>query len=58
MQDNPRNRVLSRMGARELTHEEAAEVIGAQCPKRCTLTLCTLDPNGTATDGDTSLGEC
>lgn len=51
------NRVLSRMGARELNKEEVDKVIGANCHKPCTLTLCTLGANGTL-DGDVSLGEC
>lgn len=52
------NRVLSRMGARELNKEEVDAVIGAGCGKNpCTLTLCTIDSTG-ARDGDVSLGEC
>jgi len=56
MSNQSDTRVLSRMGARELTQEEAAVVTGAQCTKRCTLTLCSIDANGKAFDGD--LGEC
>jgi hypothetical protein len=52
------NRVLSRMGARELNKEEVDAVIGAGCGKNpCTLTVCTIDSTG-ARDGDVSLGEC
>ena len=51
-------RVLSRVGARELTGEEVAAVVGSQCQQRCTLTLCSIDANGKAFDGDVSLGEC
>ena len=53
------NRVLSRMGARELKKEEVDAVIGAGCNPHnpCTLTLCTIDSTG-AKDGDVSLGEC
>ena len=53
------NRVLSRRGARELSKAEVDKVIGADCHKQpCTLTLCTIDATGKATDGDVSLGEC
>ena len=53
------NRVLSRMGARELSKAEVDKVLGASCHKPpCTLTLCTIDATGKATDGDVSLGEC
>ena len=52
------DRVLSRMGARELTGEEVTAVVGTQCGHRvCTTTLCTIDSAG-AHDGDVSLGEC
>jgi len=52
------DRVLSRMGARELTGEEVTAVVGTQCGHRvCTTTLCTIDSTG-AHDGDVSLGEC
>jgi hypothetical protein len=50
---NHGNRVLSRMGARELTAEELTKVSGSQT----TDTVCTFFPNG-STDGDTFLGEC
>ena len=53
MPNHPTNRVLSRMGARELSEEEASVVKGSG--SRETLTVCSLLPNGT-TDGDT--GEC
>jgi len=52
------NRVLSRMGARELSKAEVDKVLGASCHKPpCTLTVCTIDATG-ARDGDVSLGEC
>jgi hypothetical protein len=52
------NRVLSRMGARELSKEEVDAVIGAGCKnKPCTLTVCTIDSTG-ALDGDVTLHEC
>lgn len=56
---SPQNdRVLSRMGARELTWEEAAHVSGARGAIG-TDTVCTLpsttNPKG---DGDQFLGEC
>ena len=58
MSENQDNRVLSRLGARELSEEEAGLVTGSSCPdpKRCTLTLCSVDASGHAFDGDA--GEC
>lgn len=53
---NNNDRVLSRRGARLLTVEEAANVNAGSCPKVCTLTLCSITANGTATDGD--IHEC
>ena len=52
------NRVLSRRGARELSKAEVDKVLGANCNKPCTLTVCTIDATGKATDGDVSLHEC
>jgi hypothetical protein len=46
------NRVLGRLGARELTPEETDHVVAALG----TDTVCTCGPNGK--DGDTFLGEC
>jgi hypothetical protein len=50
---NDQNRVLIRLGARDLTPEEAKRVSGGLR----TLTLCSIGPNGQR-DGDTFLGEC
>ena len=50
MQKN--NRVLGRVGARELTSAEAEAVCGAVR----TETKCSVGPNGL--DGDVRLGEC
>ena len=56
---NENKRVLSRMGARELSEKEVAAVVGAQCIGKppCTATICTIDSHG-AHDGDVDLGEC
>ena len=49
------NRVLSRLGARELSVEEVAVVNGGSC-RKCTLTACSIDASGKVCDGDP--GEC
>jgi hypothetical protein len=49
---NNTNRVLNRMGARELSVAESNRVSAGQVQ---TLTLCTA---GTPPDGDVNLGEC
>ena len=56
---SPQNdRVLSRVGARELTWEEATRVIGARRVLP-TDTVCTFpSPANPKGDGDQSLGEC
>jgi hypothetical protein len=46
------NRVLGRLGARELTPREIEHVTGAVR----TTTVCTIGPQGL--DGDVRLGEC
>ena len=52
------NRVLSRLGARELTWEETNRVIGAGRVLP-TDTVCTFpSPANPKGDGDQSLGEC
>ena len=48
------NRVLGRIGARELTPREVEHVTGSL--KVHTETVCTLGP--TSLDGDVRLGEC
>lgn len=53
MSDDKKNRVLSRMSARQLTATEAQIVSGGQR----TLTVCTIGSNGVP-DGDVDLGEC
>lgn len=50
------NRVLGRMGARELSATEVEIVTGGKKPPQ-TMTVCTLAPNGTM-DGDAAIGEC
>jgi hypothetical protein len=50
------NRVLGRIGARDLTPEEEALVTGGNGPLR-TLTVCT-SPNATAATLDGDPGEC
>ena len=50
---NDQNRVLIRLGARDLTPEEVQRVSGGIR----TLTACTLGA-GNHLDGDTFLGEC
>jgi hypothetical protein len=52
------DRVLSRMGARELTSEEATRVSGSRRVLP-TNTVCTFpSPANPKGDGDQSLGEC
>jgi len=54
---NKGNRVLGRIGARELTEEEVATVTGSRNPT--TNTLCTIPSTQNAKpDGDSFLGEC
>ena len=50
------NRVLSRIGARELTAEEVDQVVGGFTVR--THTLCLVDPQGNFFNGDTAIGEC
>jgi hypothetical protein len=50
------NRVLGRVGARELNTNEIERVQGAIVPH--TLTACALRANGQQLFGDTSLSEC
>jgi hypothetical protein len=50
---NDQNRVLVRLGARDLTPEEVERVNGGLR----TLTVCSIGPSGQR-DGDTFLGEC
>lgn len=50
------NRVLSRVGARELTEQEVMAVTGAF--RAHTLTPCIVDGNGNLLNGDTTIGEC
>jgi len=52
MTDN--NRVLTRRGARDLSAEEMEIVSGGLR----TLTLCTIDAELRAQDGDARIGEC
>jgi hypothetical protein len=51
------NRVLSRMGARELNQEELEAVAGA-FKIRHTLTPCFVDHKQQLMAGDQSIGEC
>lgn len=53
---NQDNRVLSRIGARELTAEEVDQVVGGFTVR--THTLCLVDPQGNFFNGDTAIGEC
>ena len=50
------NRVLGRVGARELTQEEVNAVAGGFT--RRTLTPCIVDTKGNYLNGDTAIGEC
>jgi hypothetical protein len=51
------NRVLSRMGARELSEQEVETVTGAFKTRR-TLTPCFVDSKQQLLNGDTAIGEC
>jgi len=51
------NRVLSRMGARELTEKEVEAVNGALKVNH-TLTPCFIDKQKQLLNGDQSIGEC
>jgi hypothetical protein len=51
------NRVLGRIGARDLTPAEEALVTGGTGPKHHTLTICTV-PNVRAAALDGDVGEC
>ena len=53
---NQENRVLSRAGARELTHEEVMAVAGTF--RAHTLSPCIVDRNGNLLNGDQQIGEC
>lgn len=50
------NRVLSRIGARELTEQEVNAVQGAF--QRHTLTPCFIDKKQQLLNGDQAIGEC
>jgi hypothetical protein len=54
---DPNNRVLGRMGARELTEQEVEDVQGAFQVRR-TLTPCFIDKKQQLLNGDQSIGEC
>jgi hypothetical protein len=51
------NRVLGRVGARELTEQEVETVQGA-FQVRHTLTPCFIDKKQQLLNGDTTIGEC
>ena len=51
------NRVLSRIGARELTEQEVETVQGA-FQVRHTLTPCFIDKKQQLLNGDQTIGEC
>jgi hypothetical protein len=51
------NRVLGRMGARELTEQEVDAVQGALQIRR-TLTPCFIDKKQQLLNGDQAIGEC
>jgi hypothetical protein len=53
---NQDNRVLNRIGARELTAEEVDMVVGGF--RTHTLTPCIVDRQGNFFNGDTAIGEC
>lgn len=53
---NQDNRVLSRVGARDLTAEEVSSVVGGF--RVHTLTPCIADRQGNFFNGDTAIGEC
>jgi hypothetical protein len=54
---DPNNRVLGRMGARELTEQEVDTVQGAFIVRH-TLTPCFIDKKQQLLNGDQSIGEC
>jgi hypothetical protein len=54
---DPNNRVLGRMGARELTEQEVENVQGAFQIRR-TLTPCFIDKKQQLLNGDQAIGEC
>lgn len=54
---NLENRVLSRMGARELTEQEVQAVAGAFKTNH-TLTPCFVDSKRQLLNGDQAIGEC
>ena len=53
---NNDNRVLGRIGARDLSDEETAMVTGGF--RNHTLTPCIADRQGNYVNGDTAIGEC
>jgi hypothetical protein len=53
---NQDNRVLGRVGARDLTQDEVNAVSGGF--KAHTLTPCIVDTKGNFLNGDTAIGEC
>lgn len=53
---NQDNRVLNRIGARDLSAEEVELVIGGFRSR--TLTPCIVDSQGNFFNGDTAIGEC
>lgn len=53
---NQDNRVLGRIGARDLTTEEVNAVAGGFTQH--TLTPCIADRQGNYVNGDTAIGEC
>lgn len=57
MSKNNMNRVLSRVGARELTASEVEVVTGGKTHGQRTMTMCTITSNGVL-DGDAYMGEC
>ena len=54
---NAENRVLSRIGARELSEQEVDAVTGAFKTQH-TLTPCFVDKKQQLVNGDTAIGEC
>ena len=54
---NPDNRVLNRIGARELSEQEVEAVIGALKINH-TLTPCFIDKKQQLLNGDQAIGEC
>jgi hypothetical protein len=58
MSKNNVNRVLGRVGARELSTAEVELVTGGKKPpEQRTMTVCTITVGGTL-DGDVTMGEC